>query len=176
QAYFNLTSITALNRGLNCSALKPNTAVCVERNPALAGYLPECSQWRSVSSADTCDSLRLSAKPPLSPLNFFRLNRDINCEKMAPAVNILGESSWSTGATGYFGFQVCLSSQASYGATCSQSGTTGKTIGYMTCTSILNQFFYGIDSFKPCNGYECPGALPSGTTICVPLGMWTPCL
>ncbi|CAI7840920.1 unnamed protein product, partial [Closterium sp. NIES-53] len=106
QTYFNLTNITALNRGLDCTApLKPNTAVCVERNPALAGYTHECSQWRSVTASDTCDSLRLSAKPPLSPLSFFRLNKGINCEHMAPAISILGESSWSTSASGYFGFQ-----------------------------------------------------------------------
>ncbi|CAI5952545.1 unnamed protein product [Closterium sp. NIES-64] len=176
QTYFNLTDITALNRGLDCTVpLKPNTALCVERNPALAGFRYECSQWRSVTASDTCDSLRLSAKPPLSPLSFFRLNMGINCDHMAPAVSILGESSWSTSSSGYFGFQVCLSSQAAFGQQC-PSGTKGISTS-MQCAGINSNYYYNIQgAFKSCNGFECPSSVPPGMWICDPAGTWTPCL
>ncbi|CAI5499511.1 unnamed protein product [Closterium sp. Naga37s-1] len=77
----------ALNPGLDSSddsngVLLPSQAVCVERRAesAAALLIPVCSQFYLVQAGETCDQIRPS--PPLSPLEFFRLNPGIKCSRL----------------------------------------------------------------------------------------------
>ncbi|CAI7853241.1 unnamed protein product, partial [Closterium sp. NIES-54] len=99
--YFNLnncrdtfscaTEFQSLNPGLSCSnggSVQPNQAVCVERRAGAAGkggqVIPVCSQYYLVQTAETCDAIRSVPSPPLSPLDFFRLNPGIKCNRLVP--------------------------------------------------------------------------------------------
>ncbi|CAI5465067.1 unnamed protein product [Closterium sp. Yama58-4] len=100
--YFNLndcrskdpscaTVIQSLNPGLSCQGgaqVQPNQAVCVERRAGAAGkggqVIPVCSQYYLVQTAETCDAIRSVPNPPLSPIEFFRLNPGIKCGRLVP--------------------------------------------------------------------------------------------
>ncbi|CAI5973939.1 unnamed protein product [Closterium sp. NIES-64] len=101
-AYFNLndcrskdpscaTVLQSLNPGLICQGgtqVQANQAVCVERRAGAAGkggqVIPVCSQYYLVQNAETCDEIRSVPNPPLSPLEFFRLNPGIKCNRLVP--------------------------------------------------------------------------------------------
>ncbi|CAI5498171.1 unnamed protein product [Closterium sp. Naga37s-1] len=84
------TVIHSLNPSLSCQGgaqVLPNQAVCVERRAGAAGkgqVIPVCSQYYLVQTAETCDAIRNVPSPPLSPLEFFRLNPSIKCNRLVP--------------------------------------------------------------------------------------------
>ncbi|CAI5488858.1 unnamed protein product [Closterium sp. Naga37s-1] len=83
----------ALNRGLDCSGsgeLVGSQAVCVERRAesATALLIPVCSQFYLVQAGETCDQIRSVPSPPLSPLEFFRLNPGIKCSRLVPKTDV----------------------------------------------------------------------------------------
>ncbi|CAI5947020.1 unnamed protein product [Closterium sp. NIES-65] len=82
----------ALNPALNCSSLRPSQAVCIERDPAKANRIPVCAEYHLPWASDTCDSIRNTAVPPLSPMELYRLNPGINCNQPIPANNF--EFQW----------------------------------------------------------------------------------
>ncbi|CAI5498243.1 unnamed protein product [Closterium sp. Naga37s-1] len=77
-----------LNPGVDCgttsSELPPNQAVCVERRAEMAGLVALCSQYYFVESAETCESIRNVPDPPLSRVDFYRLNPGIKCSRLVP--------------------------------------------------------------------------------------------
>ncbi|CAI5952946.1 unnamed protein product, partial [Closterium sp. NIES-64] len=125
-----IEALLALNPGLNCTALdsgdgggggggagvgggvsgdglQPNQVVCVERRgerDAAAGgqVIPVCSQYYLVQSAETCESIRNVPSPPLSPLDFFRLNPGMRCSRLVP----------KTSADSFTGFEGSTSRRA----------------------------------------------------------------
>ncbi|CAI5488301.1 unnamed protein product [Closterium sp. Naga37s-1] len=82
----------ALNPSLDCSAngglLQPEQAVCVERIKKKVGLIPVCSQYYLVQSAETCESIRNVPYPPLSPVDFFRLNPGMKCNRLIPNTDV----------------------------------------------------------------------------------------
>ncbi|CAI5499544.1 unnamed protein product, partial [Closterium sp. Naga37s-1] len=83
----------ALNPGLDCSGsgeLVASQAVCVERRAesAAALLIPVCSQFYLVQAGETCDQIRSVPSPPLSPLEFFRLNPGIKCSRLVPKTDV----------------------------------------------------------------------------------------
>ncbi|CAI5488876.1 unnamed protein product, partial [Closterium sp. Naga37s-1] len=83
----------ALNPGLDCSGsgeLVGSQAVCVERRAesAAALLIPVCSQFYLVQAGETCDQIRSVPSPPLSPLEFFRLNPGIKCSRLVPKTDV----------------------------------------------------------------------------------------
>ncbi|CAI5458532.1 unnamed protein product, partial [Closterium sp. Yama58-4] len=77
----------ALNPAVNCSSLSPSQAVCLERDPAKANVTVVCDQYYRARLSDTCDSIRQLAEPPLSPVDFYRLNPGVNCNQLIPLKN-----------------------------------------------------------------------------------------
>ncbi|CAI5484690.1 unnamed protein product [Closterium sp. Yama58-4] len=87
----------ALNPGLDCSGgasssgqLPPSQAVCVERRAesAAALLIPVCSQFYLVQAGETCEQIRSAPSPPLSPIEFFRLNPGIKCSRLVPKTDV----------------------------------------------------------------------------------------
>ncbi|CAI5499524.1 unnamed protein product [Closterium sp. Naga37s-1] len=84
----------ALNPRLDCSSssgeLPGSQAVCVERRAesAAALLIPVCSQFYLVQAGETCDQIRSVPSPPLSPLEFFRLNPGIKCSRLVPKTDV----------------------------------------------------------------------------------------
>ncbi|CAI5483661.1 unnamed protein product [Closterium sp. Yama58-4] len=84
----------ALNPGLDCSSssgeLPGSQAVCVERRAesAAALLIPVCSQFYLVQAGETCDQIRSVPSPPLSPIDFFRLNPGIKCSRLVPKTDV----------------------------------------------------------------------------------------
>ncbi|CAI5459741.1 unnamed protein product, partial [Closterium sp. Yama58-4] len=85
----------ALNPGLDCfgdsnRVLPPSQAVCVERRAesAAALLIPVCSQFYLVQAGETCDQIRSVPSPPLSPIDFFRLNPGIKCSRLVPKTDV----------------------------------------------------------------------------------------
>ncbi|CAI5499532.1 unnamed protein product [Closterium sp. Naga37s-1] len=83
----------ALNPGLDCSGsgeLVGSQAACVERRAesAAALLIPVCSQFYLVQAGETCDQIRSVPSPPLSPLEFFRLNPGIKCSRLVPKTDV----------------------------------------------------------------------------------------
>ncbi|CAI5983507.1 unnamed protein product [Closterium sp. NIES-64] len=84
----------ALNPGLDCASssgeLVGSQAVCVERRAesAAALLIPVCSQFYLVQARETCDQIRSVPSPPLSPLEFFRLNPGIKCSRLVPKTDV----------------------------------------------------------------------------------------
>ncbi|CAI5978208.1 unnamed protein product, partial [Closterium sp. NIES-64] len=72
-------AVVGLNPGLNCSELIRGQAVCVERNESRAGEVAVCDEEYLVQVCGGCDAVMAAVDPPLSPLEFYRLNRGINC-------------------------------------------------------------------------------------------------
>ncbi|CAI5515590.1 unnamed protein product [Closterium sp. Naga37s-1] len=54
------------------------------------GLIPVCSQYYLVQSAETCESIRNVPYPPLSPVDFFRLNPGIKCNRLIPKTDVDG--------------------------------------------------------------------------------------
>ncbi|GJP55415.1 hypothetical protein CLOM_g14369 [Closterium sp. NIES-68] len=103
-ALFNLTegcpvegeacgeAVVGLNPGLDCAALTGSQAVCVEREESKAGVVAVCEQQYELQGSGGCDAARMAVDPPLSPLEFHRLNPGINCNTRLPTASIEGYS------------------------------------------------------------------------------------
>ncbi|CAI5488170.1 unnamed protein product [Closterium sp. Naga37s-1] len=171
--YFNLnncrdtfscaTEFQSLNPGLSCSnggSVQPNQAVCVERRAGAAGkagqVIPVCSQYYLVQTAETCDAIRSVPSPPLSPLDFFRLNPGIKCNRLVPD---------AAGLDLHTGFEV--SGEYTVGICPKSKGLTAS--GSERCSFIQIKYFRGIRGcYKRINGYECVDKIPAGAKICLP--------
>ncbi|CAI5966530.1 unnamed protein product [Closterium sp. NIES-64] len=113
-----------LNPGLDCSGsgeLVGSQAVCVERRAESAAVLliPVCSQLYLVQAGETCDQIRSVPSPPLSPLEFFRLNPGIKCSRLVPKTDV-GSIT---------GFEACIGSSFSF-----TQGVCPKTRAYVVGT------------------------------------------
>ncbi|CAI5498448.1 unnamed protein product, partial [Closterium sp. Naga37s-1] len=86
------TAFQALNPSLDCTAngglLQPEQTVCEERMRDKVGLIPVCSQYYLVQSAETCESIRNVPYPPLSPVDFFRLNPGMKCNRLIPNTDV----------------------------------------------------------------------------------------
>ncbi|CAI5458534.1 unnamed protein product [Closterium sp. Yama58-4] len=151
----------ALNPAVNCSSLSPSQAVCLERDPAKANVTVVCDQYYRAHLSDTCDSIRQLAEPPLSPVDFYRLNPGVNCNQLIPVKN------YSRSAT-TFGAEVCIGSVTNFTAgICSRTSTYTISPGD-DCKYIELKYFYSIKGcYRRMNGYECVKLKP-GVRICTP--------
>ncbi|CAI5470325.1 unnamed protein product [Closterium sp. Yama58-4] len=159
------SAFQALNPGLSCSLnsgqLQPNQAVCVERRAASAAeqVIPVCSQYYLVQSGETCDSIRNVPTPALSPLDFFRFNPGIKCNRLVP----------DTTLDLHTGFEACIQVSGQYTV-----GVCPRSTAYVAgaddrCSSIQIRFFKGNRGcYKRINGYECLDKISSGSRICLP--------
>ncbi|CAI5462998.1 unnamed protein product, partial [Closterium sp. Yama58-4] len=153
----------ALNPSLDCTAngglLQPEQAVCVERRRDKVGLIPVCSQYYLVQSAETCESIRNVPYPPLSPVDFFRLNPGMKCNRLIP----------DTDVGSFTGFEACIASSTSY-----TQGTCPRANAYVVgtgdrCTAIQVKYFRGIKGcYKHINGYDCIDKLIKATRVCLP--------
>ncbi|CAI5973991.1 unnamed protein product [Closterium sp. NIES-64] len=119
--YFSLASscpspectaaLQALNPGVDCSAnsgqLPASQAVCVERRAEMAGLVALCSQHYFVESAETCESIRNGPNPPLSRVDFYRLNPGIKCNRLVPKTDV-GSLTGFEVSLRVAGFQHCF--------------------------------------------------------------------
>ncbi|CAI6005672.1 unnamed protein product [Closterium sp. NIES-65] len=123
-------ALQALNPGVDCSAnsgqLPASQAVCVERRAEMAGVVALCSQYYFVESAETCESIRNVPDPPLSRVDFYRLNPGIKCSRLVPKTDV----------GSFTGFEACVGSTDSLlQGTCPRA--TAITIGTGDrCTAI----------------------------------------
>ncbi|CAI5498118.1 unnamed protein product [Closterium sp. Naga37s-1] len=153
----------ALNPSLDCTAngglLQPEQAVCVERMSDQVGLIPVCSQYYLVQSAETCDSIRNVPFPALSPVDFFRLNPGIKCNRLIPKTNV----------DGFTGFEACIASSTSY-----TQGLCPRANAYVVgtgdrCTGLQVKYFRGIKGcYRKVNGYDCIDKLVKSTRVCLP--------
>ncbi|CAI5976343.1 unnamed protein product [Closterium sp. NIES-64] len=154
----------ALNPGLDCSGsgeLVGSQAVCVERRAesAAALLIPVCSQFYLVQAGETCDQIRSVPSPPLSPLEFFRLNPGIKCSRLVPKTDV-GSLT---------GFEACIGSSFSF-----MQGVCPKTRAYVVgtgdrCTGLQVKYFRGIKGcYRKTNGYDCIDKLVKSTRVCIP--------
>ncbi|CAI7854096.1 unnamed protein product [Closterium sp. NIES-54] len=152
----------ALNPAVNCSSLRPSQAMCIERDPRVANVTVVCDQYYRARLNDTCDSIRQLAEPPLSPVDFYRLNPGVNCNQLIPLKN------HSRSAT-TFGAEVCIGSVTNFTAgICSRASTYTISPGD-DCKYINVKYFYSIKGcYRRMNGYECVDKLRPGVTICTP--------
>ncbi|CAI5470340.1 unnamed protein product [Closterium sp. Yama58-4] len=161
-SYFG-TKFQALNPSLDCTAnsglLQPEQAVCVERETKNVGLIPVCSQYYLVQSAETCESIRNVPYPPLKPIDFFRLNPGIKCNRLLPKTDV----------DGFTGFEACIASSTSY-----TQGTCPRANAYVVgtgdrCTALQVKYFRGIKGcYKHINGYDCIDKLVKATRVCLP--------
>ncbi|CAI6005594.1 unnamed protein product, partial [Closterium sp. NIES-65] len=97
-------ALQALNPGVDCSAnsgqLPASQAVCVERRAEMVGVVALCSQYYFVESAETCESIRNVPDPPLSRVDFYRLNPGIKCSRLVPKTDV----------GSFTGFEACVGS------------------------------------------------------------------
>ncbi|CAI5977940.1 unnamed protein product [Closterium sp. NIES-65] len=175
-SYFSLTigcpnpsepcaaAFQALNPGLDCSGsleLVGSQAVCVERRAesAAALLIPVCSQFYLVKAGETCDQIRSVPSPPLSPLEFFRLNPGIKCSRLVPKTDVRSLT----------GFEACIGSSFSF-----MQGVCPKTRAYVVgtgdrCTGLQVKYFRGIKGcYRKTNGYDCIDKLVKATRVCIP--------
>ncbi|GJP34122.1 hypothetical protein CLOM_g18583 [Closterium sp. NIES-68] len=152
----------ALNPAVDCSSLKPSQAVCVERDPSKANLTVVCDQYYRACLNDTCDSIRAMAEPPLSAVDFYRLNPGVNCNQLIPLKKA------SRPAT-TFGNEVCIGSVTNFTAgKCSRTSTYTTSPGD-DCKYIQLKYFYSIKGcYRRMNGYECVDMLRPGVKICTP--------
>ncbi|GJP55420.1 hypothetical protein CLOM_g14372 [Closterium sp. NIES-68] len=152
----------ALNPAVDCSSLKPSQAVCVERDPSKANLTVVCDQYYRARLNDTCDSIRAMAEPPLSAVDFYRLNPGVNCNQLIPLKKA------SRPAT-TFGNEVCIGSVTNFTAgKCSRTSTYTISPGD-DCKYIQLKYFYSIKGcYRRMNGYECVDTLRPGVRICTP--------
>ncbi|CAI5488318.1 unnamed protein product, partial [Closterium sp. Naga37s-1] len=179
----------ALNPSLDCSAngglLQPEQAVCVERIKKKVGLIPVCSQYYLVQSAETCESIRNVPYPPLDPVDFFRLNPGIKCNRLIPKTNVDGFTGFEAciaSSTSLFFFisptpptpssptpQACIASSTSF-----KQGTCPRANAYVVgtgdrCTAIQVKYFRGIKGcYRKVNGYDCIDKLIKSTRVCLP--------
>ncbi|CAI7884263.1 unnamed protein product [Closterium sp. NIES-54] len=163
ESYFQVPAFQALNPSLDCSAngglLQPEQAVCVERVTEKVGLIPVCSQYYLVQSAETCESIRNVPYPPLAPMEFFRLNPGIKCNRLIPKTDV----------DGFTGFQACIASSTSFA-----QGTCLRANAYVVetgdrCTGIQVKYFRGIKGcYRKVNGYDCIDRLVKSTRVCLP--------
>ncbi|CAI5458521.1 unnamed protein product, partial [Closterium sp. Yama58-4] len=152
-------ALVGLNPGLDCAALTGRQAVCVEREESKAGMVAVCDQQYEMGRGDDgCDAARMVVNPPLSPLEFYRLNPGINCNNHLPTATFEGFSQR----------KVCIHSSVKFRiGTC--PGGTYNILAGDTCDKID---VLGFSSIKGCyrkmNGFECLEKMPVGTTICTP--------
>ncbi|CAI5947005.1 unnamed protein product [Closterium sp. NIES-65] len=73
-------AVVKLNPGLNCSELMCGQTVCVERDESRAREVAVCDKEYLVQVCGGCDAVMAAVDPPLSPLEFYRLNPGINCK------------------------------------------------------------------------------------------------
>ncbi|CAI5982864.1 unnamed protein product, partial [Closterium sp. NIES-65] len=161
-SYFGV-DFQALNPSLDCSAngglLQPEQAVCVERTVEKVGLIPVCSQYYLVQSAETCESIRNVPFPALSPIDFFRLNPGIKCNRLIP----------NTDVGSFTGFEACIASSTSY-----TQGTCPRANAYVVgtgdrCTGLQVKYFRGIKGcYRKVNGYDCIDKLVKSTRVCLP--------
>ncbi|GJP53282.1 hypothetical protein CLOM_g12454 [Closterium sp. NIES-68] len=170
-ALFNLTkgcpvegeacgeAVVGLNPGVDCAALTGSQAVCVEREESKAGVVAVCEQQYEVQGSGGCDAARMAVDPPLSPLEFYRLNPGINCNTRLPTDSI----------EGYSQRKVCIGSSTSYRfGTCPGGGTYTVAAGD-SCAMIDVMGFASIKGcYRKLNGFECLEKMPAGTTVCTP--------
>ncbi|CAI6005564.1 unnamed protein product [Closterium sp. NIES-65] len=146
-AYFNLndcrskdpscaTVLQSLNPGLICQGgtqVQANQAVCVERRAGAAGkggqVIPVCSQYYLVQNAETCDEIRSVPNPPLSPLEFFRLNPGIKCNRLVPD---------AAGLDLHTGFEVRMGEALDLKGRLQADLTVYKLVLAWTCTGALS--------------------------------------
>ncbi|GJP42031.1 hypothetical protein CLOM_g1631 [Closterium sp. NIES-68] len=151
----------ALNPAVDCSSLKPSQAVCVERHPSKANRIAVCDEYHRPQAADTCDSIRDAAAPPLSALELYRLNPGINCNQLIPAKDFHFKGSLER--------EICTKSSTSFAiGTC----PTDNQYYFMptdTCNSVQITHFHGIKGcYRKINGYECVDKMIPGTKVCLP--------
>ncbi|CAI7812929.1 unnamed protein product, partial [Closterium sp. NIES-53] len=159
-----VAAFQTLNPGLDCSGsgeLVGSQAVCVERQAesAAALLIPVCSQFYLVQAGETCDQIRSVPSPPLSPLEFFRLNPGIKCSRLVPKTDV-GSLT---------GFEACIGSSFSF-----MQGVCPKTRAYVVgtgdrCTGLQVKYFRGIKGcYRKTNGYDCIDKLVKATRVCIP--------
>ncbi|CAI5978174.1 unnamed protein product [Closterium sp. NIES-64] len=151
-------ALVGLNPGLDCAALTGRQAVCVEREESKAGMVAVCDRQYEMEGSDGCDSARMDVNPPLSPLEFYRLNPGINCNNRLPTATIQGFSQR----------KVCIHSSTRFRIGTCPGGTYNISAGD-TCAKID---VLGFSSIKGCyrkiNGFECLEKTPAGTIVCTP--------
>ncbi|CAI7779338.1 unnamed protein product [Closterium sp. NIES-53] len=158
-----LPAFQALNPSSDCSAnggvLQPEQTLCVERIRNQVGLIPVCSQYYLVQSAETCESIRNVPYPPLSPVDFFRLNPGIKCNRLVPNADV----------GSFTGFEACIASSTSY-----TQGTCPRANAYVVgtgdrCTAIQVKYFRGIKGcYRKVNGYDCIDKLVKSARVCLP--------
>ncbi|GJP55396.1 hypothetical protein CLOM_g14360 [Closterium sp. NIES-68] len=151
-------AVVGLNPGLDCAALTGSQAVCVEREESKAGVVAVCEQQYELQGSGGCDAARMAVDPPLSPLEFHRLNPGINCNTRLPTDSV----------EGYSRRKVCISSNTSYKiATC--PGGSYRVAAGDSCAMIDVKGFSSIRGcYRKLNGFECLEKMIVGTTVCTP--------
>ncbi|GJP84243.1 hypothetical protein CLOP_g14326, partial [Closterium sp. NIES-67] len=169
-ALFNLTegcpvegeacgeAVVGLNPGLDCAALTGSQAVCVEREESKAGVVAVCEQQYEVQGSGGCDAARMAVDPPLSPLEFHRLNPGINCNTRLPTASIEGYSQRT----------VCIHSSTQYKIGSCPRANYSVAAGD-SCAMIDVKGFASIKGcYRKMNGFECLEKMPVATTVCTP--------
>ncbi|GJP53290.1 hypothetical protein CLOM_g12457 [Closterium sp. NIES-68] len=169
-ALFNLTegcpvegeaceeAVVGLNPGVDCAALAGSQVVCVEREESKAGVVAVCEQQYELQGSGSCDAARMAVDPPLSPLEFYRLNPGINCNTRLPTDSI----------EGYSQRKVCIGSSTRYKSGKCPAGMYRVQPGD-SCAMIEVKGFASIKScYRKMNGFECLEKMPVGTTVCTP--------
>ncbi|GJP59109.1 hypothetical protein CLOP_g7658 [Closterium sp. NIES-67] len=151
-------AVVGLNPGLDCAALTGSQAVCVEREESKAGVVAVCEQQYELQGSGGCDAARMAVDPPLSPLEFHRLNPGINCNTRLPTASI----------EGYSQRMVCIHSSTSYkSGTC--PGDSYSMAAGDSCSMMDVKEFASIKGcYRKLNGFECIDKMPVGTTVCTP--------
>ncbi|CAI7907262.1 unnamed protein product [Closterium sp. NIES-53] len=152
----------ALNPAVNCSSLRPSQAVCIERDPAKANRIAVCEEYHRPRANDTCDSIRNTAVPPLSPMELYWLNPGINCNQPIPAKNLEFQRPLERE------IPICIRSSSSFAiGTCPTDEYYFKPTD--TCQSVQVTQFQSIKGcYRKINGYECVDRMTPGTKVCLP--------
>ncbi|CAI7907246.1 unnamed protein product [Closterium sp. NIES-53] len=150
-------ALVGLNPGLDCAALTGRLAVCVEREESKAGMVAVCDQQYEMEGSDGCNAARLAVNPPLSPLEFYRLNPGINCNNRLP-----------TTFEGFSQRKACIHSSVRFRIGTCPGGTYNISAGD-TCDKIDVLGFASIKGcYRKINGFECLEKSPAGTIVCTP--------
>ncbi|CAI5499509.1 unnamed protein product [Closterium sp. Naga37s-1] len=157
----------ALNPGLDCSGdsngvLLPSQAVCVERRAesAAALLIPVCSQFYLVQAGETCNQIRSVPSPPLSPLEFFRLNPGIKCSRLVPKTDVGSITGFETMRT------ICAVLSAAAHSACMHTHLQFHlTVMYLCAAGYLPTYVLTTSMhFSPCTLSPplspCPRPLP----------------
>ncbi|CAI5458517.1 unnamed protein product [Closterium sp. Yama58-4] len=151
-------ALVALNPGMDCTKLTGRQAVCVEREESKAGMVAVCDQLYEMGGGDGCDAARKAVNPPLSPLEFYRLNPGINCNNRLPTATFEGFSQR----------KVCIHSSTRFRIGTCPGGTYNISAGD-TCDKIDVLGFASIKGcYRKMNGFECLEKTPAGTIVCTP--------